>query len=332
MKKTTVISSLCVATIFALLVGCSKREESNASSGAGDTVAGRVSKSDDPAELKVKWPIGTTYSMRMELDQTSETKVPNQPEPIQQAVKMTQDFDMSAVKELANGGRQLELQFKGLTMTVSQEGQQVMNFDSARSESGDAGNPIVPLLRKMVGARLLYVIDASGKVEKVEGVSELMTRIGFNRKSQTHAMFGQMFSEETLKQYGAFGEAMPNRIVKVGESWSDEREMDSGIGRMNVDMKSTFKNWNQYGDYKCALIRVEGKMSSASGAPSPGTTITMEKGTTSGDIWFDPVLGMIVNQIVNQDMTLKMMAGSQSISPQIKQRIRVALERVSKAR
>ena len=61
--------------------------------------------------------------MRMELNQGTETKVPNLPEPVKQEMKLAQDLNFSVLKKLDNGGWELELDFENETMDVLQGGE-----------------------------------------------------------------------------------------------------------------------------------------------------------------------------------------------------------------
>ena len=172
--------------------------------------------------MKIKWAEGKTFAMRMEMNMTTEMKVPNQPDPVKQDIKLAQNFNLSALKKLDNGGWELELEFENETMDVSMGGRSVLSFDSTQSPAQETNNPVAPILRAMVGARLQYYTDAAGKVEKMGGVDDLVKRIAASGKPQMRAMFQQMFSEDTLKRYGSFSErpAEPARECRrelVGE-------------------------------------------------------------------------------------------------------------------
>jgi hypothetical protein len=181
------------------------------------------------------------------------------------------------------------------------------------------------MLRLMVGAHLQYFIDADGKVQKVEGVDELMNRIATTTKPQQQAMFKQMFSEDTLKQYISSGDMMPNRMVNIGESWSVKKDISSAIGVLTVDMTYTFKNWEQHGERKCAHLEMTGDISTKSSSNASGAVIEIEKGKIAGDVWFDPELGMIVEVNNDQTMTMKVITRAQTMTPQLTQKIRLTL-------
>jgi len=180
-------------------------------------------------------------------------------------------------------------------------------------------------LRAIIGVPIQFFTDADGKVQKIEGVDELMNRIAATGKPQQQAMFKQMFGEDTLKQYGSFGEMMPNREVNIGESWPVKKDIVSSVGVLTVDMKYTFKNWEQHGDRKCAHIEAAGDISTKSVSNASGAVVEIEKGKISGDVWFDPELGMVVD--VNNDQTIKMKVTTraQTVTPQLTQKIRVTL-------
>jgi Family of unknown function (DUF6263) len=326
MKKIiTLISLATVAGSMLLSSGCSKPKKPAVASGSSAD-SNAAAASDRPVDMKIKWVVGKKYAMRMEFTQGTETKVPNQSEPVKQEVKMTQDFNLSALKQLDNGGWELQLQFENQTMDVTQGGHSVLSFDSNENPAQETNNPIAPVLRAMIGAKLQYFTDAVGKVEKMDGADDLMKRIAATGKPQQRAMFQQMFSEDTLKRYGSFSDAMPNRPVNVGDSWSTKNDIVSTIGTLTIDMKYTFKDWEQHGDRQCAHIEAAGDISSKSvSAANVGAAVEIEKGNVSGDMWFDPELGMIVDFNSDQKMSLKVTTRQQTVTPQLTQKIRLSL-------
>ena len=326
MKKNILLFLMVAMAGNVILSGCSKSKKTAASpeSNAGSSTA--AATPDGPVELKIKWAAGKKYSMRLEFNQGTEMNAPGQPEPVKQEVKMAQDFTFTAVNQLDNGGWQLELEFEQESMDVLQGGRSVLNFDTTQSPDMDTNNPVAPIMRAMVGARIQYFIDASGKVEKLGGVAELLNHIVATTKPRQQAMFKQMFSEDTLKQYGSFSETLPNRLVNIGESWSVKRDIGSAIGTLTVDMNYTFKNWELHGDRQCAHIVDTGNIYSKSvSAAMTGAAVEVESGKTSGDVWFDPELGMIVDVNTDQDMTMKITTRTATFRQQLNQKIRMKL-------
>jgi hypothetical protein len=314
------------------LSGCSKSQTpttpsgTNAAAASPAEAASPAQAADSPANLKIKWTPGKTVGMRMEFSQETDTKVPNQPDQGTMDVKLAQDFNLSAIKKLDNGGWELGLEFENQTMDVSQGGRSLVTFDSAQSSALESNNPVAPMLRAMIGARLQYFTDAAGKVEKMDGLDELMKRISAVAKPQQVGMFQQMFSEDTLKRYGSISESLPNRMVNVGESWTTQNDINSSIGTLGMDMNYTFKDWEQHGDRRCAHVEETGKISTkTTSAATVGAVVNVESGKINGDYWFDPETGMIVDVHDNQDMTLKITTRTQTLTQQLGQKVRLWL-------
>ena len=275
-----------------------------------------------PVEMQMKWQAGKRYVMHREETQTSETKDPNQSKPAKQVQKMTQDYNISLVRELDNGGRQLQLEFESLALEVTVGDRKAFSADSNQSSAQDARNPVGARLRKMVGARLQYFINANGRVEKMEGYQELVNRVaGENPREQ--AAFTDLFREDGLKEYGTIAEdTTPSRVVKLGDSWAKHLEQPSNGGMINVDVKSTFENWEQHADRKCMRTKLTGSFSSQAGSNFP---VKIERGRFSGEAWFDPELGMVVETALDEDMIAKIARQGQTLTLPLNRKVRLTL-------
>jgi RNA polymerase sigma factor (sigma-70 family) len=278
-----------------------------------------------PVEMQTKWQAGKKYVMHSEDIQTTETKQPNQPKPVKQLQKKTQDYNISLVRELDNGGWLLQLEFEGLATEVSEGSRKVFSADSTQDPAQDAKNPVGARLRKMVGARLQYFVNANDKVEKMEGYAELVSRVaGENPWEQ--AAFRDLFSENALEKLGSFAEdTTPRRVVKLGDSWAIKLEVPSNVGILDVDVRCTFKNWEQHANRKCMHIKCTGNFSLQAGPDAPNLPVKIEKGRFTGDIWFDPELGMMVESALDEDMNLKITRPGQTVTVPLNEKTRFAL-------
>jgi len=281
---------------------------------------------DGPADLRVKWMVGKKYALRVELNQSAKTKSHNQWQPPEQG-KWVQDFTISGLKELPDGGRQLELEFVSETVDISKGGYSLLSFDSAQSPTQDSHTPW-SILGATIGARIEYFTDADGKVQNVAGMDELTSHIAAVGTPEQQAIFKKMFGGDTLKDYVSIGDILPNRTVNVGESWSIKKEIAEAIGILAVNAKFTFKNWEQRGGRKCARLAENGEVSSKSVATASGTAIKIEKGKFSGDIWFDPERGLAVENNETEDLTLKVTSRTQTQTLQTQNNSRSTLVEV----
>jgi len=281
--------------------------------------------SDHPAEMKIKWTSGKTYALRIEQVDAMEIRPSNQPQPVKQLMNLTQDYNVSVRKEFDNGGRQLQLEFAGQTMDFSVEGHKVLSFDSKQEPAQDAGNSLAPMLRKLLGTRIQYFTDAGGQVEKMEGLEELMGQIRTMGRPQDQMIFQQMFSGDILKEYVSFGDMMPSQPVTIGDRWRKTKDFASPGGMVATDMEYTFKSWEQHHDRKCVRIAVAGTISAKPDATAQNSPRRNIKGKLTGDSWFDPELGMVVDSTFDQNITMETMNRGQAVTLQITIKIRLTL-------
>src|ERR1700691_1549698 len=122
MKKLFAILQFCVVAGCVLLSGCSKSKNTATPSGNSADSTETFAAADSPAEMRIKWAVGKKYVMRMEFNQGTETTLPNQPQPMKSEVNVAQDFDISTLKQLDNGGWQLGFEFAFENMYVPQGG------------------------------------------------------------------------------------------------------------------------------------------------------------------------------------------------------------------
>jgi RNA polymerase sigma factor (sigma-70 family) len=264
-----------------------------------------------PVELRIKWKAGGKSELHTEVDQSSETKSPGQP-PVEQGLRWTQDFNLATLKDLPAGGWQVELEFANEAMEESQAGHNVLSFDSTQSQAENTHNPLA-ILSALVGVRLEYFTDADGKVQTVEGINQLTDHIAAVGTPQQRQVFYDLFGGDQLKNLLSGGDWMPNRIVKVGESWSLKKDVADAIGVVTVNLKLNFKNWEQHGDRKCAHIEGAGNVSSKNVSTASGEMVEIKQGNISEEFWFDPELGLIAGN-GNEDLILKITTRTQTMT------------------
>jgi hypothetical protein len=249
----------------------------------------------DAMEMKVKWQVGKRYLQRIEMNQDTDVTVPGTPQPMKQKTKQTQDISISAVKERDGGGLELLMEIVGEKLESGMGGRTFLNFDSSQDLQKDAGNPAAAMLRKLVNARVTYLTDATGNIQKVEGFDEFMDRVTSGAPAEMQALMKGMFTEDSVKQMGATAQGLPDKPVKVGDTWPVKTELNMGpMGVMVLNSTFTFKRWEQHDDRKCAVFESTGDVAAKSSGDSQPGSMNIENGKTFGKIWFDPALGMVV--------------------------------------
>ncbi len=286
-----------------------------------------AAQADGPVFLKIYWDTGKHYAMNVTMDQGTETQVPGLAQPVSEKVKLNQKFGITPVKRLDDGGWQLEFKFENQAMDASRAGQTTLVFDSAQDQASDTNSLLAPVLRAMVGSAIQYYTDASGKVTRMEGVDDLRNRIAASSDPQAQALLGSMFSEDTLRQYGSLADSLPGRTVLVGDSWRVQKDVHSPIGLLALDMKYTFKNWEQHGGRHCARVEFSGRVSSKdpTSAAASGMQVEITKGTISGEFWYDPDLSLLVDSDNQQNLSLKIVMRQGELPSQFTRKMRVTL-------
>jgi hypothetical protein len=294
-----------VATLLVYLV-------SQCASHAAEAAAAAV-------EMKLNWQVGKRYLMRGGMKQDSEITVASLPDPIHQQMEYEQEFAISVLKELAGGGRELEMEYTGVKLDLKMNNASTLSFDSKAKGQDDAANPAAKL-RKLIGARIKYVTNSRGEVVEVKGAKELADGLDADNP-QVQSILQGFFNEDSLKDLHGLTKILPPKPVKLGDRWPMNTEAKAGpLGTLVIDMEFTFKDWEQHANRKMALLNSTGTISVKPGQSSgPMGEASIESSKLTGRSWYDPAVGMVVDQDGHQEMIIKLSPGGQSITSKMKQ-------------
>jgi len=304
---------------FALaVVGCKKSTDApqtNGSSGSSSGTAESAAATGDPDEaaaLKLRWAVGGRFGHRMEVTQTMQLPaMPGMPgggKPTTQEFIMGQDYSLNVLRERPGGGREVELEFQSANVSVSMNGNEVLGFDTRGEATGDESYPGVKPLRQMVGKKLTLLLDASNMVERVEGLTEFRDKV-FGDAASSQDPMAAMFGEDYFKQIMSQGCDLPAQPVKPGATWPSRFDIIMGpLGKATLDLTYTFKGWEQREKRRCAAMTYAGSISPKAGEQPSGplaAMMSMTGGQCSGKSWFDPAIGMIIDNQVDQTIQVR---------------------------
>jgi Family of unknown function (DUF6263) len=261
-----------------------------------------------PVELKIKWPLNRYIRQDMDVQETIETFVPSMPAPIKQDITVGQQVALSVLKEMPDGGHEVEMEFLRARMSMA-GGNQGMSFDTSKSPGTNA---LAQAFHKLPGARLVFSLDAKGEVTKVDGMEDFQKRMTTNQRDPT-GMLTSMFSEDYFKQMMNQAKGLPPGPVGVGDTWPVQMEYSMGaLGTLVMDFTYTLKEWERCKDHNCARIEFAGTIKTKPGQSLriAGMNLTIQEGKSSGETWFDLDAGMTTQTIMNQDMVLLMVLPS----------------------
>jgi hypothetical protein len=312
--KPNFIPIFASAVVALVVVSCKKASEApqadGSSAGAASSTA-EAGQPDDAVSLKLRWQVGGRFGHRMEVAQA--TQIPAMPgftgsRPTTQEVSMGQDYSLNVLRERPGGGREVELEFQSVNMSVSMGGNEVLGFDTRGEATGDEGNPAVKPFRQMVGQKLLLLLDASNSVERVEGMKEFTEKIFGSSEGGPNPM-ASMFNEEYFKQMMSQGRDLPAQPVKPGATWPSRFDVTMGpLGKVTLDLNYTFKGWEQREKRRCAALTFTGSIGANTGdASSPvAAMMSVAGGQCSGKSWFDPARGMLIDNLIDQTIQMRM--------------------------
>ena len=259
-----------------------------------------------PVDLVLKFPPGQVdkFVMTMDMDQTITADA--LPAPQKQKIKMGMDM-LLKVAESDDKGAKVEMTFDRMNMSMSMLGKE-MSFDSAKDKPA-ADNPLSGMAG-IVGVKLTLHFTPAGKVDKVEGIDEMVKKL---TAKPGNAIAGQMLkqamNEDQIKQTfnSGFAEALPGKAIEIGDTW--ESNVSQNVGGMAMKMKSQNKlvAVEEQGGHKIAKIEFTGD-GKLEGAPAGGPKLKLDQLKQKGTKLFDLDRGAF-----SQADTEQSMKGSMSI-------------------
>ena len=262
-----------------------------------------------PVELKEKYTTGERISESMVMTQSMEILLPNRP-PMEQTSMLSHKYDVTVLSQDAEGGHELLLEFLSARILRSMNGKVQIDYDSDKELAPDKKNEKSSTVRaysKIVGTKIHYFMDASNRVQRLEGVAELDDRLAGDTEPGVGSL-KDVYNEAYFKQMMSGSLYLPSKPVQIGDTWPVHVELPMGdIGTLQIDHTFTFKGWEMHGKRECARLEFEGTIVATPPAnPNPDNPVALSfpSGTTAGTSWFDPELGVNIDSRITEDMTM----------------------------
>ena len=258
-----------------------------------------------PVELKLKWPLGQRVVQDMDMKMKIESDVPGQPAPMQQNMTMGQKFAMTVLKDLPEGGHEVEMEFLSARLGMEAGGKKVLDYNS--EEKTESKNPMAAVFGKIIGSKIDFYLNVSNDVDRVEGVDAMLGRLAEGGNAQAAAPIKGMFTESYFKQMMSSSRLLPHHPVAPGDSWPVLMELPmEPMGTLELNYTITLQRWEMHGTRNCARMEFQGDIKTKSGGKpvAPGMNLSIQDGTTSGISWFDPELGTVIDSDIQQDFTM----------------------------
>jgi hypothetical protein len=309
----------CVLTLLAFLGACKKAEqpaangtpaehtdtEHRAQSETAPAAMAEPSGNAEAVTLRIKWPVGSRLTYRMDTDMNMTNRIPQMPRPIVNTTSMSMTYSLTAVSETAEGGRELEVEFLAGEMEMKM-GEQVMFAYDSKEKSAAVPNPLSEPFRKVIGSNLRVQVNAAGRVDKVLNLEQWRKGLAGDASGPAVGLLAQQFNDGYLRQIVDLGIGLPDKPVRPGDTWPLQLEVPAGsMGKITVDSKVTFQRWEERQKHKCAALGTVGTFAGSGLDGGPMGKLQIEDGNATGTSWFDPELGTLVESSVDETMRLK---------------------------
>ncbi len=287
-------------------------------------------KPPGPVELKQKWPPGARLVRETDLKQNMEIYTPGKADPVKHELSLKYQHAYTVVKELPGGGCEVDLRHLGFRLEVD-SGDCLRRYDSAQSSTADQSE-IAKVFKTILRAKVRYILGANNRVERMEGVDELVNRLNLRGgvKRKPGMAWDNQALDNVLKRLRSgprpplettdwgmrkmFNEGyfrtkldpsfLPGKTVQPSDTWTFSRE-SRAFPKLSIVQEWTvaFRTWEMRADRLCARLEFHGteKTNLQAEAEAVRRGNFIQEGTFSGVIWFDPELGRGIETNANHD-------------------------------
>ncbi len=304
--RSALLLSLCA--LVASLSACKKKEEAAPAAAAGEQPASgeqpaEPAPKEEPAvELKAKWPVGRRLVTQISTQTDTEMSNPALPAPFKSENLLVQDLAFNIGQAKPDGGCDVDVEVVGLRADNKAGGKPAPGFDPKADPKQDRNNPLATALRKLQGSRVKYQTDANGQITKVDGLTQLKSKVTSGIVGPQLFMISALISEDAIKGWNFLHANLPTNSVKAGDTWESTREIPFGIARFVLTSTNTFKGWEQRQNRKLAKIEMTGAIAAKEGAQA---AITLgETSAIVGKSWYDTELGVLVESEITTDFSV----------------------------
>lgn len=289
--------------------------------------------------LRPRWLVGQRLTYQMEVDHSMDLPVPGMEAAMQQGTLLSQTFALTPLRELPEGGHELELEFVAMQLESRMGDQVVLGFDSREDRAADGDNPLAGSLRQVIGSKVRLTLDAKNEVAATEGTQGLLQRLMRGAAAQVRSLLQSSISEDDFRRVFEFYKVLPEGAVEPEAEWTSRIAMSVlPVGTLHSTAVTRFSALETRENRECAKLEFSGSLES-DGRSTSGLFGAMKigAGAIAGATWFDPKDGLLVVSTnrceVNASMELPraLGGGGGGLSLTLRQDTRLRLIEVSAA-
>ena len=199
----------------------------------------------------------------------------------------------------ADGSATLRNTYESIKISMNVPMMGEVTFDSA-NPAASSGNPISESLAKTMGAMagetITMEVAPTGKVGKVDGLARVVEKIKAGASAASAQMgLGGMdayMSEEGLRStIDQTFSLLPDKPVKVGETWKNDYKIPAAAGAAQT--VSTSLTLKAQEGATARVVSTGTTTATGPAAPMGPMTVTVGEGTSQGEMLFDVKAGRV---------------------------------------
>ncbi|MBC8045351.1 MAG: hypothetical protein H7Y00_01005 [Fimbriimonadaceae bacterium] len=315
-------------------ISCKEKTENNNSQTAlentivlddSSTVKINTSSSlaNDVLLLQFKPVNGTKYNMTMDMQYDMITNAMGQE--MKQKMSMSMGSEMEVKGVDADGNTTLASQYKKMKMDMDM-GVMKMQYESGKLPEDEMGLMMSKVFEPFINAPLTITLDKSAKVKSVTGFDEIKKKIEAQVGEGAAGSFDQMNNMEENIQ-GSFA-YLPNKEVKIGDTWQQELQID--IQQYPMNMKSIFTLIDRKDGIAVIAMQSTMAMNNAKLNKDEMQQMGIEdmsvSGTSSGTLQVDESTGWTKSANITQNIKMDITAQGQKMPMTMKGTLKMKSE------
>jgi len=179
-------------------------------------------------DLKLNLNKGQHFTQSMVMNLNMAQSIAGQDVSIASAMQF--DFDQTVKSITKTGDFVIESEYSHIIIDVDLMGQK-MFYDSKGkdSSSSDLTNTYAAIFSNIIGKKFTVTISPKGQVTDVKGLKEIMSSAAkVSSDPAAKKLIGETFDEKKLiSNYESSYKIFPDNPVKVGDSWTQKRSVES---------------------------------------------------------------------------------------------------------
>lgn len=265
----------------------------------------------NPEQTISRHPITVGKRVTSQINQTTKSvmTISGMPKPFEINQIINQKIAVSTLQKLPGDIFLSEINFLSMSM---QQNSPDMHFSVSSDTPQPQDQKLKPfwnMVKAMSEISLKFYVNKDNEVEKIEGIDKMVEKIKAGCPPEIVQRIESNFNEDSMKaNFDIFGKILPNKAVKVGDTWEDSMKMNlTSLGKATVGLKYKFLRWEEQAGKQYAIIEMNGKMNSkGENTSNPmGQKIAIKDGIISGTIMYDPDSGESLKSEMVQELNLE---------------------------